>query len=332
MGEMEEFSKQVSEALKLCQESKDEKAAELLLKLGYKFRLAPNIVRYQLTKKLPASGVKNENNCCSIYDSILLQNELRVLQEVFAPSSCFWRQHGYVEGQTNEYFSYAFSLKEPNGGGLMQTIGCRLIEQMSGKFPGLKDAEYIEWWAHCRPHESGHQLHFDSADEGKNKVLNPISSAVLYIQGEVGGPTLVTDQRISDRKLASKGWLCFPAVNRICMFDGTLLHMVVPGRQDTQFIETLKQEGIDRNERRVTVMISFWKELHIQDGPMQGAARRFPTGRDTHSWAEKLNSEPTSEATPKPVPVLPVAVDTVWLPLGDNTLTLPAYDECFQGL
>eukprot|EP00510_Aplanochytrium_minuta_P009881 CAMPEP_0184073378 /NCGR_PEP_ID=MMETSP0957-20130417/64078_1 /TAXON_ID=627963 /ORGANISM="Aplanochytrium sp, Strain PBS07" /LENGTH=106 /DNA_ID=CAMNT_0026374971 /DNA_START=182 /DNA_END=498 /DNA_ORIENTATION=- len=105
---------------------------------------------------------------------------------------------GMLKGKPTSISHTLSPLKEPNGGGLMQTIGCRLIEQMSGKFPGLKDAEYVEWWAHCRPHESGHQLHFDSADEGKNKVLNPISSAVLYIQGEVGGPTLVTDQRISD--------------------------------------------------------------------------------------------------------------------------------------
>jgi len=53
-----------------------------------------------------------------------------------------------------------------------------------------------EWWAHCRRHAEGHQLHLDSLDEGKGYVRHPLVSCVLYLsesQG-VGGPTLMTDQ------------------------------------------------------------------------------------------------------------------------------------------
>ena len=39
----------------------------------------------------------------------------------------------------------------------------------------------------------------------------------------VGGPTLVTDQRLGG-ELATKGWLAYPAVNRVTMFDGRVLH------------------------------------------------------------------------------------------------------------
>lgn len=27
-----------------------------------------------------------------------------------------------------------------------------------GLFPGVAEAQYAEWWAHCRPHGSGHQV------------------------------------------------------------------------------------------------------------------------------------------------------------------------------
>src|SRR4051812_969890 len=42
-------------------------------------------------------------------------------------------------------------------------------------------ATHAEWWAHCRPHASGHQLHFDSDDEGRGGVRNPSVSTVLYL-------------------------------------------------------------------------------------------------------------------------------------------------------
>lgn len=45
-----------------------------------------------------------------------------------------------------------------------------------------------EWWAHCRDHTSGHQLHFDSENEGVGiggQVRHPLFSAVVYLsEGE----------------------------------------------------------------------------------------------------------------------------------------------------
>lgn len=37
-------------------------------------------------------------------------------------------------------------------------------------FPAAAEARFAEWWAHCRPHPSGHQLHFDSDNEGRGQV------------------------------------------------------------------------------------------------------------------------------------------------------------------
>jgi hypothetical protein len=105
---------------------------------------------------------------------------------------------------------------------------------------------------------AGHQLHYDSDDEGQGGVRNPIFTSVLYLapntattrntssntsedapngavsssssakqqpeqQPFVGGPTLVTDQLLGG-PLATKGWLAYPATNRFTMFDGKYLH------------------------------------------------------------------------------------------------------------
>lgn len=98
---------------------------------------------------------------------------------------------------------------------------------------------------------TGHQLHYDSDDEGQGGIRNPIFTSVLYLnpntssssidtqsgtggssgdslcgsseQSFIGGPTLVTDQVLGGG-LATKGWLSYPAVNRFTMFDGRYLH------------------------------------------------------------------------------------------------------------
>lgn len=45
-------------------------------------------------------------------------------------------------------------------------------------FPEVKEAKFVEWWAHRRPHSSGHQMHFDSDNEGRGGVRNPIVRCV----------------------------------------------------------------------------------------------------------------------------------------------------------
>jgi hypothetical protein len=61
-------------------------------------------------------------------------------------------------------------------------------------------------------------------------VRNPIVSTVLYLSEGVGGPTLMTNQYLEDTKLAARGWLAFPKLNRLVVFDGSYLHGVIPGR------------------------------------------------------------------------------------------------------
>jgi hypothetical protein len=70
-------------------------------------------------------------------------------------------------------------------------------------------------------------------------VRHPICTCIVYLAAEVagggtcsasgsqqafvGGPTLATDQVLGG-PLATKGWLAYPASNRVLCFDGRFLH------------------------------------------------------------------------------------------------------------
>ena len=67
----------------------------------------------------------------------------------------------------------------------------------------------------------------------------------------MGGPTLITQQRVTDTTLATRGWLVPPATNRFVVFDGRVLHGVVPGRS----------VPAHPARRRVTWMVAFWEDI-----------------------------------------------------------------------
>ena len=90
---------------------------------------------------------------------------------------------------------------------------------------------FAELWAHNRPHATGHQMHFDSDDEGAGGVRNPLAGSIYYLSSSpCGGPSLVTDQAFGATAMATQGWLCWPKRNRLMVFDGRMLHGVVPGK------------------------------------------------------------------------------------------------------
>jgi hypothetical protein len=200
-------------------------------------------------------------------DSALPPALLEHMQAGFSPEAPFWSEHNY--GRVG-YFSYMWSLQEAPSNSWQQ-LALHVQSVAREYFPAVAEARYAELWAHCRRHPSGHQLHFDSDDEGSGGVRNPIISTVLYLAAEppaaappsagagpchaltaaaggeagaasgdvqpvqaqeaassavqtcVGGPTLMTDQLLGG-PLATRGWLAFPATNRLTMFDASYLH------------------------------------------------------------------------------------------------------------
>ena len=300
---------------------------------------------------------------CCVVDDFLSIKELEHLQRVFgATSSSYWKDHNYIIDQEPPapYFSYVIALNKSNntknykknkskeekkpqqqqGRSFFQKLIHKILEDgsVSDKFPTLRnDVRYVEIWAHNRPHASGHQLHFDSDDEGRSDIpKHPIVSTVLYLSTNtntnatapndknnnnnntemetkktktnnlmmVGGPTLVTNQRLRDPATTNlnsvRGWLVPSYPSRMVCFDGSVLHGVIPGKG---VIPTIANTNIDTNNkldqepqqkqprpRRVTLMMAFWKDIKIRPGKKPGSARPWPVApAPLPSWTIELN-------------------------------------------
>ena len=277
---------------------------------------------------------------CCVIDHFLTKHELHHLQTVFADtSSSYWTEHNYNMNQEPPapYFSYVIQLnpstpnhQQQQQHGFLQTIIHKILTSptVQHQFPTLRqNTHYVELWAHNRPHASGHQLHFDSDDEGRTTdddehgpqryPRHPLVSTVLYVstENDVGGPTLVTDQRLRNpttRSLGSvQGWLVPSKPSRLVCFDGGVLHGVVPGKGVVPSCPSDDPEGGERRPRRVSVMMAFWKHIEVREGSGPGSARLWPTpstiGTTLRNKHKKLKSSLGSSFSSSScsVPLLP---------------------------
>ena len=332
----------------LCQEGRDAEAAALLTAMGFRYRLARGVLRYpsELAGVAVRAKKRNARDGASLlgdedekptptndvpvraFDGAVPPGTLARLRRVFAPDSAFWEEHGYHEDGCG-FFSYAHDLTEsperfssprsqdaPQDApprSLMDLVISRVRAVAARAFPAAASATAAEWWAHSRPHASGHQMHFDSDDEGiplnpagsrddpPRFIRHPICSAVVFVTGGIGGPTLVTDQRDDAKRLARNGWLVAPVTGRVAVFDGECLHGVVPGRgivaprDDSN--ESDARRDADENAvepRRVTLMVAFWKDVEIR-----GTRTRAMSGSGTRA----IGSFPRGSARPFPDPL-----------------------------
>ncbi|KAJ3211570.1 hypothetical protein HDU67_004425 [Dinochytrium kinnereticum] len=308
-----------------CQEGRPEKSQSLLTHRGYVHRLSDHVLRYPLPNPTLSRGpYRSDVPFVKAVDHALPPAAFHHMRRTFSPRSLFWAEHRY--GMGSPYFSYVHPLNtsKPPSSALDQVIGI-IHDRVSVMFPKAKEAKYAEWWAHCRPHSDGHQLHFDSDDEGRERVGNgrphhPFASAVIYL-GEVdglGGPTFVTNQRIGDG-LADRGWVVFPKLNRLASFDGSVLHGVIPGRGFWP----------NNEDRRVTFMVAFWDDIQVKSSPDEtpGSSRPYPDSRNTRfSWPvlheELLDLDNDGEDDIEPVPCLPVPVESVWVRCDEEVIEI----------
>lgn len=331
-GDPNEIQREAGEKLALLylQTGRSEKADEILVRLRYSCRLAGIIINYPeetlahgpptYTGQLPPARV---------FDDFLSPAELEVLKRVFCDrESSYWKDNGYSVEPPSPYYSFIIPMAE------IESFG--IIGNIIGKFQEYLESpcNYVELWAHNRPHCTGHQLHFDTDNEGLNGVVkNPEMSSVLYLSGqdERGAPTIVTNQRLSSRRLATDAWLCYPKQNRVAMF-GRVLHGVLPGKcQDTS-------RSPQQEKPRVTVMLAFWRKIHIRTypkGKVGGAAQAFPR----HSEFGKIMTSaplPGNDMNTKPKEVQPIHIKGVyestengklWTP----SMGMPGYEDMFQG-
>jgi hypothetical protein len=348
----------------LCiQENLREEADKLLIELRYTHSLSDKVVRYKDSSIQNGSlADPNHSKVVQVFRNALPVKMLRQLQHAFRAESPFWSEHKYP----CPYFSYAHALI-PTGPPkhLMDQLSRMLLKNLTPVFPQLKGGvNFVEWWSHNRTHSHGHQLHFDSDNEGIGTVRNPICSAILYLTpSSIGGPTLVTTQELKSKALATHGWMVYPEENCIGVFDGKYLHGVIPGRGVPN---DWKKGSTKPPSRRVTLMFAFWDSLNTKPCDPEypgGASKQFPEENKTnYTWAKLLRPCAmehddggeeeeegrfiTNHSFGENVPVEPIA--PIWQPLKLKTplamdkdndqaetnaakLTkMPKYDDCFQ--
>ena len=285
----------------------------------------------------------------SCFDGALPTALLAHLQAALAPAAPFWEEHAYASPSTG-FFSYQHELPawaDGDGDGssgagsaprsALEQALLRLRAVAAEAVPAARGARFAEWWAHSRPHSSGHKLHFDyvrdnAAVHGRGGARHPIVSTVTYLTSPCGGPTLVTDQtmppvdhdsheggggpsaseqRPTKRRRGSpaapppplpstgRGWAVVPNPNRCLVFNGSLLHCVLPGvgpRPDPAG-EAAKADGCDApppecssaldegknflEPRRLTLMVALWET--------DPRAPTFPTA-SAAAWPATLSS------------------------------------------
>ena len=351
--------RQTGEKLSLlyCQSGRMTKAKRGLAYLGFECRLAQQVLDYPMksssitqrntaTNGTPPKKKKKVDEPCIILDNFLHAAELQCLQDTLQdPTSNYWTHHHYQVEPPSPYFSYVMDLRKGGGAhGFLGDLAKQIQQQplLVAKFPQLKFAHMVEVWAHNRPHASGHQLHFDSDDEGRGGVRNPVCSTILYLSNDhrIGGPSLVTNQRLTSTNLATKGWLAHPKPRRLVVFDGGVLHGVIPGKGVPSSSSSADGDlPCGSTSRRVTLMLAFWKDIQVRDEPTPGSARPFPCmAKNQPRWARELLSSERVVLSQRPNSmevIKPISLSTVYETLDGEPWTwnmgLPDYDQVFQG-
>ena len=163
-------------ALLLCQSGRCKKAKRGLASMGFTCRLARQVLDYPYKKENDSSGSNGDNEMkqaegsyiCQVVDGFLSQHELERLRLVFAsPTANYWTDHSYSVEPPSPYFSYVLPLAEIKSSEkegkrpfiyhiIQKIISCPILQE---KYPKLQDkAKFVEFWAHNRPHASGHQM------------------------------------------------------------------------------------------------------------------------------------------------------------------------------
>ena len=171
----------------LYQRGADEQGNRIARNLNCSHRLAPCILRYAPAMDASSSSVNTSAACeearryVQAVDSAIPDDLLQHMKEAFSQTSPFWREHKYCPSPPSPYFSYLHLIPHRPTNALEKILSY-LHEMACRHFPQVRGAKYVEWWAHCRPHCSGHQMHFDSDDEGRGGVRCCTSACILQVE------------------------------------------------------------------------------------------------------------------------------------------------------
>jgi hypothetical protein len=140
----------------------------------------------------------------------------------------------------------------------------------SGSSSGGRRFVGAEWWVQRRAVTNSLDFHFDIDScmmHSKKIMRSPDISSIFYLS-DVGGPTVVLDQRLGEGMLwghrllpanATCTHLIFPTPNQYAIFPGACLHGVMP--------DILASDSADGNsdvigevDQRMTLLVNWWWE------------------------------------------------------------------------
>ena len=228
-----------------------------------------NIKNRQCNKKNLADD-NNIEEYVAAFNDVLPDDIFNMMTNGFKLNARFWKENNYGDPRTGFFSfqhklpSYTSTLKAHENNQYQSSSSSSTTRTISGldqmlqyiwivtskAMPKVKNAKYVEWWAHSRQHCYGHQIHYDSIPgKKKGKPKHPLISTITFLKADCGGPTLVTDQTIENKK-TTKGWVAHPKTNRLICFNGSALHLVLPGAGHSP----------QKDARRTTFMAAFWDE------------------------------------------------------------------------
>jgi len=307
--------------------STEETEADLVLtRLGYRLRLSKFALGYNINRTVkrvdPSRDSRRPPSAVHAVDGAMPSKLFQSLQHALRPHSRYW-SHFYSKAG-NQFASHnitldagdragSVELRLNNSKSLFEQIAIIAQKILKFRFPQIKHATSVEVWAHKRPADGQHQLHYDmdevllrtlgDDDNKRQKVQSqcghvkssntdsriscPSVSCIITISpGASAAPTLICDQSITKHSgyESNCGWLCYPEPNRLVAFEGSLLHGVVPG------IPLANSTEGDR----VTLMLGFWNKT-VQLTQDSSIGPNVPFVDAKNEWTSEFNAVPMDE-------------------------------------
>ena len=267
-------------------------ALSQLQHFGVTHRIHPNVWQNQ--------GIANTNGDGPTFvtGGVLPESLYQQMCRVFGPDADYWRESDY---ERRGYYSYYFDIpKEPSN--LVEHVTIRHLLPLAQPLTP-QTILGCEWWVHTLPMQTnlGHNLHFDTDEAllAQQTVSHPVVSSVLYLTATSGaGATLVIDQTSDSTSLPNHCWSCIPQDNSFLMFDGRLLHGVLPcSKRQPKEKETCQDDActvhwnlpsLEDTPHRLTFMVGFWtRRVATQERKLYGPCGPLPPLESTR-WVQQM--------------------------------------------
>ena len=171
--------------------------------------------------------------------------------------------------------------------------------------PGVRLVGF-EWWV--QQIRSGGPLGFhvdkdEAVASNEHYLLHPLWSSVFYVTNE-GGATLITNQMSPkgsgyEPRVPEEACWSFPEQNKFLLFNGTLLHGVVPPSSAHSAQQQAQASLMNRD--RITFLVNFWHVKPKEPNCVGLDHSRVP-GLQVLSRHSILQLRQQEEANPSPKP------------------------------